>query len=151
MSKGRSASSDGSGTCCLVPSPCPLLQGLILVAAAPKERTAEGGTEGALISKPALAPPSSSPLKQMDNRQGLVPHLGSTSLFLLPRHMAVNEVNLLRVSISWRGRTHQQVDRDLQACPFPSVPGPLTPPLTTAILLLLPGPPRLPGQLRYPE
>lgn len=46
------------GTCCLMPSPLPLPQGLILVAAAPEERIGERLRE-CLVLKPALAPPSS--------------------------------------------------------------------------------------------
>lgn len=38
------------------------------------------------------------------SRQRLEAHLSSTSLFILPRNVVVNEVNLLRVSISWSGQ-----------------------------------------------
>lgn len=51
------------GTCCLVPSPCPLPQSLILVAAAPAEKNSRVAGK-CLVPKPAPIPPSSSSLRE---------------------------------------------------------------------------------------
>lgn len=123
-------------------SPHPLLQGLIQKAAAPEERTAEAEERG-------LAPIDSAfhsvPLHLP--RAALEPDLSCTSLFIFPRNMAVNKVNLLQVSIACKTRAHQRASRrGFQAYTHPSLPGP-TPLLTRAIFPRLSRPPGLPSQL----
>lgn len=107
-------------TCCLVPSLHPLPQGSILAAAAaPKERAAEGSREGS--SKAAPAPS----LCHRPHSQGLDAHLSSASLLVLPRHVAVNEVNLLRVSVSWGGQgTSASIWGTSGTRPIPETPSP---------------------------
>ena len=95
--KGAGAASGGSAcTCCSVPSPRLLPQGSTLVAVAPEDRTA-GGLRGS--PKPALAR-SLRPSHGRWTRDSAAPHLAGTSLLILPRHVAVDEVDLLRVSVS---------------------------------------------------
>lgn len=90
------------------PHPHPPLQGLIQKAAAPEERTERLKRGLASIYHlhrfPHLVP---LPLPRAD----LDPNLSCTPLFIFPRNMAVNKINLLQVSIACKTRARQRSSR----------------------------------------
>lgn len=138
--KGGGAGLGGSGVpaaWCLLCIPCPRAQFWrpLLLRKAAEGRSREGS--------PKAAPAPS--LCHRAHSQGLDAHLSSASLLVLPRHVAVNEVNLLRVSVSWGGQgMSASIWGPSGTRPMPETPSP-DPTTHQSRLPSAPGAPEAPG------